>query len=79
MLLHCHLEILPGDVAPREVSADRRSLMMSRGGLLGINCIQSDMYLLAGSAFTCWQALTLQTKDRPALSPLLGEGQWAGN
>lgn len=33
--------------------ADCRSLMLSRGGLLGINCIQSDMSLLAGSTFTC--------------------------
>lgn len=27
--------------------------MVSRGGLLGINCIQFDMSLLAGSTFTC--------------------------
>lgn len=52
-LLHCHLEIPPGDEAHREISAVCRSLLVSRGGLLGINCIQSDMSLLAGSTFTC--------------------------
>lgn len=53
--------------------------MVSRGGLLGINCIRSGIYLSVGSAFTCWQALTSQTEDRPTLWPLLGEGRWAGN
>lgn len=79
MLLCRHLEILPGDAARREISADRRSLMVPRGGLLGINCIQSDIYLSAGSPFACWQAPSSQTKDRPTLRPLLGEGRWAGN
>lgn len=47
--------------------------MVSRGGLLGINCIRSDIYLSAGSPFTCWQVPSSQTKDRPTLWPLLGE------
>lgn len=79
MLLHCQFESLPRPVARREISADHMSLMVSRAGLSGINCICSDSSLSAGSAFTPVQAPTLQGKNSPALSALLGEGRGAGN